>query len=147
MHSEMAQIDAAMAYLKAQKKANFAEAARRFEIDPMTLRRRFLGLCGSREQANSERRQLLNNVQEDVLLGYIDKLTAKFIPPTTQIIRNLAEELIGGSVGKNWAAGFVERHKNRICSKYLRPLDRARVYAEKASVFEHFYELVLYLLC
>ena len=75
----MAQIDVAMAYLKAQKKTNLTEAARRFEIDPMTFRRQFLGLCGSREQTNSEHRQLLNNVQEDVLLGYIDKLTVKFI--------------------------------------------------------------------
>ena len=82
-HSKMAQIDAAIAYLKAQKKTNIAEAARCFEIDPMTLRRRFLSLCGSREQTNSEYCQLLNNVQEDVLLGYIDKLTAKFISLTT----------------------------------------------------------------
>lgn len=139
----MAQIEAAVAYLKAQDKPNYADAARRFEVAPMILRKHFLGLVGTRAQANSEHRQLLNDVQEDTILGYIDRLTEKFIPPTTQIVRNLAEELIGGPVGKNWAAGFVKRHKTRICSKYLRPLDRARVHAEKATVFEHFYELVL----
>jgi Tc5 transposase DNA-binding domain len=121
----MDQIDAAMAHLRAQKKPNYAAAARTYGVEPTTLRRRFLGLTRSRALANSEDRQLLNNVQEDTLLGYIDRLTDKQIPPTTQIIKNLAE-ILGEPVGKNWPAGFVRRHKNRICSIYLRPLDRAR---------------------
>ena len=75
----MAQIDVAMTYLKAQKKTNLTETTRRFEIDLITFRRRFLGLCDSREQTYSEHRQLLNNVQKNVLLEYIDKLIIKFI--------------------------------------------------------------------
>lgn len=142
----MGQIEAAIAHLKAAAKPNYAQTARTFGIQETTLRRRFLGLTASRALTNSEHRQLLNDVQEDTILRYIDRLTDKFIPPTTQIIRNLVEELIGRPVGKNWAAGFVERHKDRICSKYLRPLDRTRAHAEKASVFEQFYQLVLYLL-
>jgi len=142
----MAQIDAAIAHLRAQEKPNYAAAGRLFEIEPTTLRRRFLGLTTSRAQATSEHRQLLNDAQEEVLLSYIDRLTDKHIPPTTQIIRNLAEELLGTSVGKNWTASFVRRHKDRICSIYLRPLDRTRVSAENAAVFKHFYHLVLLLL-
>jgi Tc5 transposase DNA-binding domain len=139
----MDQIDAAMAYLRAQKKPNYAAAARTYGVEPTTLRRRFLGLTRSRALANSEDRQLLNNVQEDTLLGYIDRLTDKHIPPTTQIIKNLAEEILSRPVGKNWPAGFINRHKNRVCSIYLRPLDRARVSSENATVFKHFYRLVL----
>ena len=85
----MAQIDAAIAYLKAQKKTNYADAARRFEIDPMTLRRRFLGLSGSRALANAEHRQLLNAVQEDTLLGYIDRLTENSYPRPRKLSRIL----------------------------------------------------------
>ena len=76
-------MEAAIAYLKAQKKLNYAEASRRFGVPSTTLRKHFLGLVTTREQANSEHRQLLNNDQEEILLRYIDKLTAKFIPPTT----------------------------------------------------------------
>jgi hypothetical protein len=143
----MGQIDASLAYLKAQKKVNYAAVARLYEVEPTTLRRRFLGKTASRAHADSEFRQRLNNVQEDTLLGYIDRLTDRHIPLTTQIIKNLAEEILGGPVGKNWTAGFVERHKSRICLIYLRPLDRARVSAENAAVFEHFYRLIMLILC
>ena len=86
----MAQIDAAVAYLKAQEHPNYAKADRCFKIEPTTLRRRFMGLTTSRVVIDSEHRQLLNNDQEAVLLSYIDRLTDRYIPPTTQIIRNLA---------------------------------------------------------
>lgn len=56
----MAQIDAAIAHLRAQEKPNYAAAGRLFEIEPTTLRRRFLGLTTSRAQATSEQRQLLD---------------------------------------------------------------------------------------
>lgn len=138
----MAQIDAALEHLKALEKLNYAATARMFETDETTLRRRFLGRTVSRQQRASEELQHLNPVQEEVLLGYIDRLTDKHIPPTTQIVRNLAEELLGHSVGKNWAAGFCRRHKERIFSLYLPPLDRARVSTERPEVYEQFYMLV-----
>jgi hypothetical protein len=67
----------------------------------MILRRRFLRLTRSRALVNSEDRQLLNNVQEDTLLGYINRLNDKYIPPTTQIIKNLTEGILSKPVEKN----------------------------------------------
>jgi hypothetical protein len=64
------------------------------------------------------------------------------MPPTARIVRNLAEEIIGGSVGKNWTGDFVKRHKNRLTSLYLRNLDRQRVKSEYAPLFEQFYNMV-----
>ena len=58
----MAHFKAAIAHLKAQKELNYAEAVRIFKIELMTLRRRFLGLTGSRAEANLEHRQRLNDV-------------------------------------------------------------------------------------
>jgi transposase-like protein len=78
----MDQIDAAMAHLRAQNKQNYAAAARTYGVEPTTLRRRYLAQTRSRVLANLEDRQLLNNVQEDTLLGYIDRLTDKHIFPT-----------------------------------------------------------------
>lgn len=86
----MDQMEAAIAHLRASENINYAEAGRLFGIEPTTLRRRFLGVTTSREEATSEHRQLLNNAQEEVILSYIDKMTDKHIPPTVRIIKNLA---------------------------------------------------------
>ena len=106
----MGQIEEAVAYLKAQDKPNYAAASRLFGVPPTTLRPRFLGLSTSQAAASAEHHQLLNTAQEEVLLNYINKMTACYIPPTPQIVQNLAFELLGQSPGKNWSAAFVKRH-------------------------------------
>ena len=141
----MGQIEDAIAYLEALDKPNYAEAARRFKVQETTVRRRFLHITASRKQIDQEHRQLLNKAQEDVLLSYINKMTDKHIPPTTQIVKNLAEELLGKEVGKNWPALFVKRHKDRISSVYLCSLDKVRAASERPVMFEHFYQLVLFI--
>jgi transposase-like protein len=89
-----ARIEAAMALLDSQSTLNYAEAARAFQIHPTTLARRYRGETGSQEEANSNFRQCLNHTQEDTILDYIDSLTDRHIPTTSQIIRTLAEEII-----------------------------------------------------
>ena len=59
-------------------------------------------------------------------------------------MHNLAEEVIGDSVGKNWTSDFVKRYKNRVISVYLRNIDNERIKAEYAPVFKHFYDLVTF---
>jgi hypothetical protein len=46
-------------------------------------------------------------------------------------------------MGKNWISNFIRRHLDRIDSRYLRPIDRARVSAESIPLFEQFYTLIL----
>jgi hypothetical protein len=136
-------IKAAMDQLDSQEAVDYAAAARDHNIDRTTLWRRYNGKTVSRAEANSKYRQRLNDVQEDTLLRYIDTLTDRHIPPTSQIVRNLAEEILKGPVGKNWTSHFLKRHAERIDSHYLRPLDRARASAESIPLFEQFYTLVL----
>jgi Tc5 transposase DNA-binding domain len=138
-----ARIEAAMDQLDSQKKLNFAAAVRAYEIHPTTPARRYRGNAVSREEANSTFRQRLNNVQEDTLLHYIDTLMDRNIPPTSQIIRNLAKEILRGPVGKNWTSSFIQRHSKRIYSVFLHPLDRKRVSAESVTIFERFYAFSL----
>ena len=64
------------------------------------------------------------------------------MPPTSRIVRNLAEEMVGSVVAKNWMAGFVRRHKDRLKSLYLRTIDNMRKKSEYAPVFKLFYHLV-----
>jgi Tc5 transposase DNA-binding domain len=129
--------------LDSQRALNYAAAARDHNIDRTTLARRYNSNTVSRAEANSTYRQRLNDVQEDTLLRYIDTLTDRHIPSTSQIVRNLAEEVLKGPVGKDWTGYFLKRHTDRITSCYLRPLDRARVSAESIPLFEHYYTLVL----
>jgi hypothetical protein len=97
----MAQIDAAIAHLEAQEKLNDIEAGKLFGVHRTTLMRRYTRKTRSRAEANSNCRQRLNNAQEDTLLGCIDTLTKRHIPPTSQIIRNLAEEMLRGLLARN----------------------------------------------
>jgi Tc5 transposase DNA-binding domain len=136
-------IDAALDQLDSQSTLNYAAAARDNHIHPTTLAWRYNGKSVSRAEANSKYRQWLNDVEEDTLLRYIDTLIDRHIPPTSQIVRNLAEEILKGPVGKNWTGHFLKRHADRIESRYLRPLDRTRASIESISLFEHFYTLIL----
>ena len=58
----------------------------------------------SEAQPEPERKpsQCLTDEQEEVLIGCINSLTDRGMPPTSQIVRNLAEEIRGSKVGKNW---------------------------------------------
>jgi hypothetical protein len=97
----MAQIDAAIAHLEAQEELNYKKAGKLFGVHRTTLMRRYTRKTRSRAEANSSCRQRLNNVQEDKLLGYTNTLTKRHILPTSQIIRNLAEEMLKGPISKN----------------------------------------------
>ena len=66
------------------------------------------------------------------------------MPPTSYIVRNLAEEIKGGPVGKNWVGQFVKRHDIRLKSLYLRNIDNLRASAEYALIFQLFFSVVSY---
>lgn len=75
-------------------------------------------------------------------MGLINRLTDRFMPPTPQIVRNLAEEMRGQSVGKNWVGEFVSRHEENLKSLYLRCIDNLRVKGEYVPAYQLFYDLV-----
>ena len=137
--SKIAQMKAAIAYLDVQDQPNYVAAARLYKLAPSTLTWRYQDISVSRTEATSTHHQRLNNVQEDTLLGYIDVLTDRHMPSITQIIKNLAEGIVRGELGQNWTTRFIKRNSQRVCSLYLRVLDRTRTSAESVSLFEHFY--------
>ena len=49
---------------------------------------------GTREDATSDTRRRLTDVQEETLIKYINKLSDRGLPPTPQIVKTLAEEII-----------------------------------------------------
>ena len=85
-----ARIDLAVADLHQQEKPNFKATARKHIVNNTTLKRRYQGRQLSKQAASSEYRQYLTFAQEETLIGLINSLTDRGIPPTSQIIRNLA---------------------------------------------------------
>jgi len=67
------------------------------------------------------------------------------MPLISRIIKNLAEEIRGASVGKNWTGQFIQRYNNVLKSIYLRNIDNLRVTDEYLPTFELFYKIVSYI--
>ncbi len=121
---------AALDALDRQLIPNYAAILKEFELERTTLIRRHTGRTNSRATATSLYRKLLADTLEEALISQINKLTLRGIPPTTYMVRNFAEEMIGREVNKNWMASFVARHSDRLKSLYLRNIDHLRIKSE-----------------
>lgn len=77
-----------------------------------------------------------------MLLEHISKLTARGLPPTSQMLRNIVNKAVGHEVGECWVRQFCGRHKDRIKSLYLRGIDNSQKVADNSKHFEHFYQTV-----
>jgi flagellar motor protein MotB len=137
------QMQLALDACRAVDNPNFSDIARQFPpVHRQTLQRRFDGHQNSRALANSIHRQNLTIEQEEQLIRHINMLTNRGLPPTSSIVRNLAEEMIKRCVGKNWTSGFIKRHQDRLESLYLRNIDNMRTQAKYAPMIELFFDLV-----
>ncbi|KMP00636.1 hypothetical protein CIRG_00778 [Coccidioides immitis RMSCC 2394] len=81
--------------------------------------------------------------QETPNYKYINKLCDCGLAPTPQILRNIVQEMTGEDMGINWVTWFCERHKDKIKTVYLKPLDKNRQVADNYHCFQHFYSLVI----
>jgi hypothetical protein len=88
--------------------------------------RRHQSICTSRAEATSTHHKLLTDMQEEALIEKINKLTFRGLPPTSRIVKNIAEEIIGREVNKNWTAHFVKWYSKWLKSIYLRKIDNLR---------------------
>jgi len=74
-------IDAALAALELQDPPNYTQTAKEFNVNRSTLSRRHRRITRAREDA-TEMRSLLSIQQKKTLLGYINLLTERGLPPT-----------------------------------------------------------------
>jgi hypothetical protein len=137
-----ADMQAALAECNLSLVPNYSDISKLHKVGRTALSRRHKGQTTSRAIAHSTYHQCLTNDQEDVLITQINKLTVRHTPPTSQIVKNMAEEIIGRPVYKNWTASFIRRHQDRLQSLYLRNIDNQRAHAEYSPMFEHLYSLV-----
>ena len=132
----------ALAELGKQTKPNFLGVSNKYKVNRTTLSRQFKGTQRSRRQFLSESHQCLTNDQEEVVVRWINQFTERSIPPTSQLVKNVAEEVAGRVVNKNWPAMFSARHRSELHSNYLYTIDSARVKADNIPMITKFYDQV-----
>src|SRR5271156_597177 len=126
----MEDINATFASLRLSKSINYAETAREYKCDETTLRRRHQGKQRSRQDADFIYKSYLSKQQKKDLVAYINKLTARGLPPTLLMVKNFGEDLAKKEVGKSWVYGFVQRHKDVITCDWLKGED---LFPERAN--------------
>jgi hypothetical protein len=139
-------MEKALAELESCSKPNYAALAKKYELERSTLSRHARGKTTSREEFQSEKHQCLTNAQERVLINQINRLTDQGIPPTSQMVKNFAEEIIGHSVEKNWVGQFTTYYQRELKSLYLCNIDNLCMKGEYASIYKLFFDLVKCLL-
>jgi Tc5 transposase DNA-binding domain len=137
-----AQVTKAVLAIRSGEYTDYSNAANKFHCSRTAVMRRITGQTKTRQEAHSFWHQCLTNDEEEILISRINTLTDRGLPPTSQIVRNLAEEIRRQPVGKNWVGQFCKRHKLRLKSAYLRNIDNIRVSAEYAPMFILFFQLV-----
>jgi hypothetical protein len=135
-------INKAVAAIRSGEFTDYSKAAQHFNCDRTSISKRIRLLTHSRKDADSFWRQCLTDVQEQLLIDRINYLSERQMPPTSHIVKNLAEEICGRPVGKNWTGQFIRRHKGKLHSMYLRNIDNLRVAAEYKPMFELFFDIV-----
>jgi hypothetical protein len=137
---------AALAALEASSKPNYTEIAEQYKLGRHAVSRRHQGKTTSQAKYVSNHRQCLTDIQEQILIDQINHLTDQGMPPTSQMVKNFAKEIIQCAVGKNWAREFVKRHQSVLKSLYLRNIDNQRVKGEYPPAYKLFFTLVILLL-
>jgi Tc5 transposase DNA-binding domain len=112
-----ARIEAAIADLESQDHQNIAATAKKWGVARETLSKRFRGETVSNQEANSYARRQLTDTQEKTLIQYINKLSNQGLPPTPQIVKNLAEEITNAKLGPNWVSRFCKRHQKDLLQR------------------------------
>ena len=135
-------VDAAVAAIQRGEFIDYSNAALKFKCSRTAVSRRVRGLTKSKKEANSFWHQCLTIEQEEVLIDRINILTDRSMPPTSHIIKNLAEEIRGQPVGKNWVGQFVKCHELRLKNLYLRNIDNLQAGAEYTPMFQLFFRVV-----
>jgi Tc5 transposase DNA-binding domain len=100
-------MELALQDLRCQDPPNIKATANLYSLNRMTLSWRFYRKAQSMSESRLDNSKRLSNAQEAVLIDFINRLTWNSLPPTSQIIKNVAEELCNMTVGKNWVGDFT----------------------------------------
>ena len=137
----MDSIEAALADLALQEAPNYGATAKKYGCDRSTLSRRHRGVTGSKTDARSSK-SLLSIQQQKTLVDYINKLTARGLPPTQSMVANFAQDICHKPPGKSWVTRFIRSHQDQLSSGYLTGQDLSRKKADNTHQYRLYFELV-----
>jgi hypothetical protein len=90
---------AALAELEASSKPNYTEIAEKYKLGRHALSRRHQGKTTSRADYFSNHRQCLTNVQEEILIDQINRLTdCKFVASRPSFSKRRLQRVAGGAL-------------------------------------------------
>lgn len=122
-------------------KPNFTQIAKKYGCDRSALSKRYRGICSSKQNQYQNQR-LLNNQQEETLIKYIDELCKRSLPPSRQMIRNFAQEIVQKEIGREWVNRFLKRHQIDLVFKWSAGLDHNRTRTDSAFKYTLYFELL-----
>jgi hypothetical protein len=140
----MAPIDDAIAAIEALKpgeKLVYQTFADKYGVNRVTLARRHKRLQAPLEVKNLNQ-QKLTPQQEAELVTYIGELTARYIPPTREMIANFALAVAREPVSESWVTSFINRHSIHLISKYSTGMDANRHNADSYVKYELYFNLL-----
>ena len=128
--------------LNSQETPNVTATAKKYNVVPSTLLHRFKGQTVSHTEARSRSAMLLSNAQEATFIIYLNKLSARGMHPTPQMLKNLVVEMVKCPIKKRWIERFCKRHGDVIQSVYLHSINHARYIADNSKHFQHYFNCV-----
>jgi len=141
--SKEAFIILALRALENDKDLKVATAAKIYNVDRSTLRRRRAGKPARCDiPANS---RSLTDLEEQTIVQYITELSARAFPPRLRGVEDMANHLQrerdAPPVGKRWAHNFVKRQPE-LRTRYTRRYDYQRAKCEDPKVIGEWFTLV-----
>ena len=107
---------ASLSSLELREKPHYTQVAKTFGVNRSTLSKRHRGVQGTRAEY-LQKQQLLSLIKEQELVKYIERLCARGLPPTQQMVRNFASEIAGKQAGGNWVNRFLKRSKVELITR------------------------------
>jgi hypothetical protein len=140
----MAPIDDAIAAIEALKpgeKLVYQKIADQFGVDRSTLARRHKRVQVPRETKDYNQ-QKLTQQQEEELVQYIEELTARYIPPTREMIANFASTVAQEPVSESWVTRFINKYSIHLISQFSTGMDSDRHNADSYTKYELYFNLL-----
>ena len=64
------------------------------------------------------------------------------LPPSNEMLRNFAKEIVGTKPGKNWPSCWLKAHSNKVISHYTTGMDASYKKADSAFKYLLYFELL-----
>ena len=101
----------ALQSLKPGERFSYTEIATKYGCNRTTLSKRHRGLQGTRA-AQYESQSVLTDEQSKTLVGWVNELNKKGLPPSNEMLRNFAKEIrgTGDKPSREWPVRWRKRH-------------------------------------